>query len=106
MDVDITEYTYTSKSIVPVIARGRDSADAYTVVLWVKQGVSMEAGKKPFEGEAFVLVRYGRGTLHFHTYSSRCTTYSKTDCVEKYIDPEHSFTLVGYSALEHNPPKP
>jgi hypothetical protein len=94
--VDTTDYSFTTTTTQHLIAKGQDSAQTYLVVVHYKQGVSLSAGKKPEDGKGVVVVQDGEGEIEMNAYASRCNNYSRSDCLEKYVDPEHSFDIIGY----------
>jgi hypothetical protein len=99
VSIDTTDYSFTTTTTQPVIARGQDSIQTFLVIVHYKQGVSLSAGKKPEDGKGVVVVQEGRGEVEMTSYASRCQEYSRSDCLEKYVDPEHSFELVGYAPV-------
>lgn len=99
VEIDTTSYGWNTTTTQEIVAQGPDSAATYLVLARAEQGVSMRAGEKPENEKIAVVVSDGRGTLERTTVAQRCDDYSDSGCLEKWVDPEHSFTILGYVPL-------
>jgi hypothetical protein len=98
VDPDST-YGYRIQVSQEILASGRDSAEPYLLVLHVKQGVGLQAGKKPLDEHWTVAINGGRKVLETADYVSKCTAGSTGNCLERYVDPEYSFSLIGFTPV-------
>lgn len=96
-----SEYSYTLTYTVPVQLTGPDSARPTFVWAKIRSEKSTKAGESPLDTEIADIVVGGAGELGYRDFLSRCTTYSKGDCVERFVDPVYSVALLGY--LEMRP---
>lgn len=99
IEVDTTSYGWETTTTQEVVAVGPDSSKSFLVLAWANQGVSMEAGEKPERKKIAVLVTDGSGMMERTTLAQRCDEYTSSDCINEWIDPDHSFKVIGYVPL-------
>lgn len=79
-----------------VTAHGADSTGQFFVLLHLRRGVSLVAGKKPLDTHLVAVVTGGKGEVTSQAYASKCGAYISTDCLSEFVDPEDSVSVVGY----------
>ena len=91
-------YGYVIRVRQPVSATGMDGRRPYLAILSWRQTVSLKAGERPDSGIAIAFVSEGRGVGETSVYASKCSAGSPTagDCIDHYIYPGYTFSLVGY----------
>ena len=95
----IKESELSFDAIGRVALAARDSAGTYLVAVRVIEKQRLDPSEPPDSQLMVAIVSRGHGSVPVGDYASRCTEYTKTNCIRKAVDPEVGVQLIGWAVL-------
>ena len=93
--VDTSDFSWTITSRAPVRFPGADSGAVFLVGVGVQYDVSLTAGEPPRRYQVGLVLRAPEDTVTSTEFGTRCSTYSKSNCLEKLVIPRPRFQALG-----------